>query len=40
MASRQEFTFPSSDGVHQVHAVLWHPEGEARGVVQLVHGIC
>lgn len=40
MTSRQEFTFPSSDGVHQVHAVLWRPEGEPRGVVQLVHGIC
>ena len=40
MGTKQEFTFPSSDGVHQVHAVLWLPEGEPRGVVQLVHGIC
>lgn len=40
MGTRQEFTFPSSDGEHQVHAVLWLPEGEPRGVVQLVHGIC
>jgi len=40
MGSKQEFTFPSADGVHQVHAVLWRPEGEPRGVVQLVHGIC
>lgn len=41
MGVRKEFTYPSSDGVHQVHAVLWLPEsGEPRGVVQLVHGIC
>ena len=40
MGARKEFTYPSSDGAHQVHAVLWLPErGEARGVVQLVHGI-
>ncbi len=40
MGERKDFTFPSSDGVHQVHAVLWLPDGEPRGVVQLVHGIC
>lgn len=40
MASRKEFTIPSSDGVHQLHAVLWLPEGEPKAVVQLVHGIC
>lgn len=40
MASRKEFTIPSSDGVHQVHTVLWLPEGEPKAVVQLVHGIC
>ncbi|MCI8477321.1 MAG: alpha/beta hydrolase [Oscillospiraceae bacterium] len=40
MAAIQEFTYPSSDGVHQVHAVEWMPEVEhPRGVVQLVHGI-
>lgn len=41
MAARQEFTFPSSDGEHQVHAVLWTPEAERpKAVVQIVHGIC
>lgn len=41
MADRQEFTFPSSDGEHQVHAVLWLPEeGSPKAVVQIVHGIC
>ncbi len=37
---RSDFVYPSSDGVHQVHAVMWIPDGEPRGVVQLVHGIC
>ena len=41
MADRQEFFFPSSDGEHQVHAVLWLPEeGSPKAVVQIVHGIC
>ena len=41
MAIRREFTYPSSDGVHQVYACWWLPEGctPPRGVVQLVHGI-
>lgn len=40
MSSRKEFTVTSADGVHQIHAVLWLPEGEPKAVVQLVHGIC
>ena len=40
MPSKKEFTIPSSDGVHRVHAILWLPEGEPKAVVQLVHGIC
>lgn len=41
MAKREEFFFPSSDGVHQVHGVLWLPEtGEPKAVVQISHGIC
>lgn len=39
MVTTQEFTFPSSDGVHSVSALWWRPEGRPRGVVQLVHGI-
>lgn len=40
MADLREFTFPSSDGIHQVHAVEWLPEGKPpRAVIQLVHGI-
>ena len=40
MVNRREFTVPSSDGVHQVHAVLWAPGEGPKAVVQLVHGIC
>ena len=40
MVETQEFTFPSSDGVHQIWAQWWRPgEGTPRGVLQLVHGI-
>ena len=39
MVMKQEFTFPSSDGIHSVAAVWWRPQGEPRAVVQLVHGI-
>ena len=39
MVIKQEFTFPSSDGVHTVAAAWWRPEGPPRVVVQLVHGI-
>lgn len=37
---KEEFFYPSSDGVHQIHAVLWKPDGPVRAAVQLVHGIC
>lgn len=36
---RQEFTYPSTDGIHKIHAVEWLPEGEPRAVVQIVHGV-
>ena len=39
MADRREFTFFSGDGIHQIHAAEWRPQGDPRGVVQLVHGI-
>lgn len=40
MATLREFSFPSYDGVHQVHAQEWSPNtSRPRGVVQLVHGI-
>lgn len=39
MTSCREFSYPSSDGRHAVHAVEWLPEGAPRGVVQIVHGV-
>lgn len=39
MTEIREFTYPSSDGVHTVHAMEWLPEGTPKGVLQLVHGV-
>lgn len=39
MTEVREFTYPSSDGVHQIHAVEWVPDGPPRAVVQIAHGI-
>lgn len=36
---REPFSFPSTDGVHEIYATLSLPEGEPRGVVQLIHGM-
>ena len=38
-ANYSNFTFPSADGVHDIHCSLWLPEGQPKGVIQLVHGI-
>lgn len=39
MVKTNSFRFPSSDGIHQIYAAEWLPEGQPRGVVQIVHGI-
>ena len=36
---RKDLTYPSSDGIHTVHALEWLPQGEPRGVIQIVHGV-
>lgn len=36
----KEIYYPSHDGVTQIHACLWVPEGEVKGVVQIIHGMC
>lgn len=36
---KNEFYFKSSDGVNQIHAVEWIPEGEVKGVLQMCHGM-
>ena len=35
----RSFSYPSSDGIHSIHAVQWLPEGPPRGVIQIVHGV-
>ena len=36
----QDLYYQSKDGKNTVHACLWKPEGEAKGVVQIIHGMC
>ena len=39
MGESRTFYYPSSDGVHTVHALEWLPQDRPRAVVQIVHGI-
>lgn len=39
MTNMQEFTFLSSDGKTNLHAMEWLPEGKPRAVLQIVHGV-
>lgn len=36
---KQEFYYPSKDGLTQIHAIEWVPETEVRGVLQIAHGM-
>lgn len=36
---KREFYYPSKDGLTQIHAIEWIPEGEIRGVLQIAHGM-
>ncbi len=36
----EEITYPSADGQNTVHAYLWIPAGEPKGIIQLSHGMC
>ena len=35
----QDISFPSADGKTTIHGVFWEPQGEVKGVLQLVHGM-
>lgn len=35
----EEITYPSSDGTTTIHACIWRPEGQVKGVVQIIHGM-
>ena len=39
MTEKRTFTYPSSDGIHAIHAQEWIPEGKPRAILQIVHGI-
>ncbi len=36
---KQEFYYPSADGLTQIHAIEWIPETKVRGVLQIAHGM-
>ncbi len=36
---KNEFYFPSKDGVTKIHAIEWIPEGEVKGILQICHGM-
>ena len=36
---KNEFYYPSKDGLTQIHAIEWIPDGEIRGVLQIAHGM-
>ncbi len=36
---KEEFTVPSTDGAHQLHVMLWQPDGAPSAVLQIVHGM-
>ena len=36
---KKEFYYPSKDGITQIHAVEWIPEGEVKAVLQICHGM-
>ena len=36
---KQEFYFPSKDGLTQIHAIEWIPETKVRAVLQIAHGM-
>lgn len=36
---KTEFYFSSSDEIHDIHAVVWRPEGDVRAVLQISHGM-
>lgn len=36
----QDVFYPSKDGKNTIHACIWRPESEIKGVVQIIHGMC
>lgn len=36
---KKELYYPSADGVTKIHAALWTPDTEAKGIIQISHGM-
>lgn len=36
---KSEFTYPSTDGKTNIHAIIWKPETEPKAVLQIAHGM-
>lgn len=36
---KEHFKYQSNDGVTQIHAIRWEPEGEVRAILQISHGM-
>lgn len=39
MEMKQEWTYPSRDGMTQIHAIEWKPIGEMKAILQISHGM-
>ena len=37
--TKESIKIPSTDGKNELHVVIWKPDGEIKGVLQLVHGM-
>lgn len=37
--TKNEFHFSSVNGINNIHAIEWQPEGDIRGVLQIAHGV-
>ncbi len=36
---KENYYFDSADGATKIHSIIWKPEGEIKGVLQIVHGM-
>ena len=36
---KKHFTYPSRDGITDIHAICWIPDGEIRAILQISHGM-
>lgn len=37
--SRRDINIMSNDGIHKLHVIIWEPENEVKGVLQISHGM-